>query len=194
MNRNKTIPQIIKNRRQADQVFELSTGYFARFTPVATSLLEEASLMVKDPDIPMWMHPDKGREEPNPNDPVYLQQLAENNHKRGIMVMDAMIMFGAELVEEDGVTLLDIASIPGLSRKLKMLEKIGIVKLGDYDLEDSVDLEFLFKKYIAISVEDTKTLASMSGISQEAIAAASATFQPDQVREADSGTPDPRPD
>lgn len=56
---------------------ELSTGVVLRVKPVPGRILGDAARLVKRPTPPMVMNNDRGREEPNPDDPGYLDALRE---------------------------------------------------------------------------------------------------------------------
>lgn len=176
MRRNKTIPQIAKSRRNRNEIIELSTGYFAKINNIPLSVIDEAQMAVPYPEVPMWANPDKGRDEPNPNDPTYIKACQEIDMKRGNMVLDATIMFCLELVKENG-TPFDFESVHGWDKKVVW----WMARKGDnpnqYDWESPVDREFLFKKYIAVGVPDVDIIRSATGLSEEAIEEASEKFR-----------------
>jgi len=157
---------VAKQRGPDNDVQEvtLSTGHRAVLTPVATSLLEKVRRQIKDPPIPMWENPDKaGRKEPNPLDPTYRQQLDEAESQRSDAIMDALILFGVELVG-------GVPDDDGWLKKLRMLERHGQIDLGDLDLEDPMDREFAYKKYVAISADDYLQLMTLSGVTAQGVA------------------------
>lgn len=152
-----------------DEPITLSTGVRAILRPVSASLISEVMATVEDPEIPTWEHPDKGRVEPNPDDPTYLKELSKAEQRRGQASVDAVIMFGVELVDPlpvDGHWL----------KKLKFMAKRGMVKLDDFDLDDELDMEFLFKRYVAVANEDIVTIGRLSGLNQEALQEAERSF------------------
>jgi hypothetical protein len=175
-----TVAKDKRRREEGEPLSVLSTGIKARLIPVAATLVQDVASRVKDPDVPMWHNPDKDREEPNPNDPKYLRDLADAGEKRGLAAVDAMVMFGVEL--EDGYP--DPETDPWL-RKLKFMERRGHISLDDFDLEDELDLEFVYKRYIAVSSIDLVAIGTMSGIQPEEAAAAARMFQGDAVGNAD---------
>lgn len=151
------------------RVITLSTGHKARLMPVATSLLESVTSQIKDPEVPMWFNESKEREEPNPHDPNYLRAVQETTTKRGTAFMDALILFGVELVDglpEDDTWL----------KKLHLLEKMGQIDLGDIDLSDPIALEFAYKKFVVVSAEDYDKLTALSGVTEQGVAAQAETF------------------
>lgn len=156
----------------------LSTGVRARLMPVAASLISEVASRVKDPDVPMDYIEEKERSEPNPDNPEYLRQLDEARTKRGKVSIETMVMFGVELIDgipEDDTWL----------KRLRFSEKRGGVDLSGYDLEDPMELEFIYKLYIAVGSTDIVEIAKMSGINPEEVAQAAESFQGSKVRDTD---------
>jgi hypothetical protein len=157
---------------------QLTTGYKAIVSPVSLSILNDVQMSIKYPSVPMVEHPDKGRMEENPNDPAYLAAVEEVEVRRNLAAADAMVMFGVQLIDDEGVPFKYPEDLSWL-KKLKYFQKRGMVNLDDFDLEDEFDLEFLFKKYIAVGAGDIMTIGRMSGVSEEAVQKAQATFQGD---------------
>jgi hypothetical protein len=69
--------------------------------------------------------------------------------------------------------------------KLKYLEKRGKIDLSTYDLDDPMDQEFLFLRYVAVAQEDLQTISVKSGITKEGVDKAKAQFQSDEERTTD---------
>lgn len=187
--RSTTAAVDVAKRRRSEKkdlgtIFTLSTGIRVRIVPVAAHLIDEAMFEVKDPLVPK-QDLGKGREEPNPMDPEYRQALSDAEHARGIAASDTLIFMGVELVDgmpEDDDWL----------KKLKFLERLGHFKaLKEFNMDDEIDREFVFKKYYAISARDIPLIGNASGMSQEEIDLAVRGFQgdegepPDNEREAE---------
>jgi len=119
MSQNKSAAVKVAKEATLDATREvnLSTGVRAKLRPVATTLIDEVASRIKDPEVPMWHNPDKDRDEPNPNDPKYIAAKEEADRQRGIAVIDAVVMFGVELL--DGVP------DDGWLGKLQYLETAG---------------------------------------------------------------------
>ena len=167
------VVNVARERTDAEQPeIILESGVKVRVHSVAASLIDQVTAQIKDPEPPTWYNEEKGRDETNPNDPMYLRQVQEADRKRGIAAMDAIVMFGFDLV--DGV--------PEDSLWVKKLNILGI----NIDAEDPVELEFAYKKYIAISPEDINLVTSKSGISQEALQEAERSFRGDAQGTSDS--------
>lgn len=162
--------KVAKRKEPSSEEVVLTTGVRARLVPVSASLIDEVVAEIQPPDVPVWTNPEKDREEPNPNDPEYLRKLADVERRKGVAAIDAMILFGVELL--DGLPEDD-----GWLTKLKFLEKRGKLNLDDYDVDDEIDKAFLFKKFVAVSSDDLMTLSSLSGVSQEDVAKATDGFR-----------------
>ncbi len=147
-----------------DKVGKLSTGIRAKLSPVSASLIDEVTAKVKDPPVPTWYNEEKGRDEPNPGDPAYIEALSDAERERGKAAMDALVMFGVNLV--DGV--------PEDDGWLAKLQFLGVVE--DRELS-AMEREFVYKKYIAVSAADVGKITELSGISSEELQEAEATFQ-----------------
>ncbi len=169
--RKKNAAVDVAKQQTAEVVREvtLATGYKARLKPVAASLIDEVVGRIKDPPVPVWHNEKKGRDEPNPDDPEYLAALNDLNRERGTAAIDALVMFGVELV--DGVP------DDGWDAKLQYLEKRGLIDLKEFDLSDELDRDFVFKRFIAMSAYDLTLLSSISGVREEDIAEAMETFR-----------------
>lgn len=176
--------ELAKRERNQDggDIKTLSTGVRVRVLDVPPFLIDDARAMVKYPSVPMWYNENKEREEENPNDPNYIKQCEEVDRQRGIAVFDALVMFGTELID----------GLPGDTkwiRQLEILNRRGNIDLSAYDLEDDIDLEFLYKKYVALRTKDDfAIIGAPSEIKAEEVEAAEAGFQGDEERSADSGS------
>jgi len=152
-----------------DGIVVLSTGVRAKISPVSASLIDEVTARVKDPVVPMWENPDKGRKEPNPSDPLYLAALNEAERERGKAAMDALVMFGVELVDP----------IPDDEEWLDKLKFLGVV---EDEALSPMARAFAYKKFIAVSAVDISKITGMSGIDNQELEQAEATFQRKTVR------------
>jgi hypothetical protein len=166
--------------RQDQKIVVLSTGYRARVTPVSPGLLNQVQMSVPMPRVPTFTNEAKGRTEENPNDPTYLQQLEEAEAERVMAALDAIVLFGVDLVDDEGNPFDYPADMRWL-QKLRYLERRKLLSLEEYDLDDDLDLGFLFKKYVAIGTSDMKRIAEMSGLDtdEEVEKAIEESFQAD---------------
>lgn len=160
----------IRDGRKNQVEVILPTGDRALLKPVTASLIDAVTSRIKDPQPPMWYNKEYEREEPNLSHPDYLAGLEEANRQRGIAAMDAMVMFGVELIDgvpEDDTWL----------KKLRFMEKHGMIDLSGYNLDDPLDQEFLYKRYVAVDSEIITKISEVSGISPAEVAAAEDSFQ-----------------
>jgi hypothetical protein len=164
---NNPVVEVAKQQQQSsdDGTVTLSTGVRVRFVPVSAKTITEVTAKLKYPPVPKWFNERRGVEEENPNDPVYLQDRAQVDQERGNTAMDAMAMFGVELVDD----------VPEDNGWVKRLHLIGIV----FNADDPIEREFYYKKHVAMGNDDWGLLASASGISEEDIAQAEQSFQRD---------------
>lgn len=151
-------------------VITLSTGYRARLKPVSSRLLQSVMSRFPEPDAPIVYDENKGRKIVDELDPAYLAEMRAVSQKKAEASLDAMAMFGIELIDpipEDGEWL----------EQLKLFASIGYLDLEQYDLEDSVTKEFLFKRFIALGNADLVAISGLSGIRKKDIQAAEEIFR-----------------
>lgn len=163
------------NANNEDGIVKLSTGVLVKISSVSASLVEAAQGAVPPPEVPIWHNEVADRDEENPNHPKYLQDLQQWEIQRTLAAVDVMLMFGVTLVDEDG---LEVEVDKGRwVQKLKFLEKHNLLDMSDFDLEDSFDREFIYKKYVAIGAPDIQLIAQASSLSEEDVAKATEAFQ-----------------
>jgi hypothetical protein len=160
--------EVAKGKKK-DDIVTLSTGIRAKLLPVPASLMQEVVSRLKEPAVPWEYDEALGRDAENPHNLEYRKALAELDQKRAKASIDAMAMFGIELIDglpEDGKWL----------AKLKRMESFGYLDLSEFDLEDEFDLEFLFKRFIALGNDEIVKIGTLTGISQEGIDVAENSF------------------
>jgi len=161
------------------EIIQLSTGYHAQIRSISLHLIFEAQQSVEKPEVPMWMNEEKGREEPNPDDPKYLEALAEHSQQQQMAIADVMIMFGVDVVDADG-NILHAPSDDEWIDKLKLRNRLGYsrVDLDAFDLTSQVERDFLFKKYYVVGAADISTLMELYDfMSEEDVAEAEESFR-----------------
>lgn len=173
-----TAKRIVGGQDDAEVV--LSTGIRVKLCPVSSSLVEELKSSVKMPDVPTVYIEAKDREEENPNDPRYIEAVNEANRERADAVFDALVLFGVELLDglPENTTWL---------KKLRLLERQGSMDLSGYDLDDEFDLEFLYKRYVAVAGADLSLISGLHGFRPLEVAKARAMFLGDEERGAPRG-------
>ena len=165
------VVEVAKRRKAGyeDNLIELPDGTEIRVHPVSPALIDEVISTVKEPNVPMWHNKDADREEPNYDDPDYKKALSEAESEKLAASVDALVMFGIELV--DGLPEGDV-----WLKKLKFLEKRERLSLEGYTLDDPEDKEFLYKRLIAMDGDIITRITDMSSVSKEDIDAAEASF------------------
>lgn len=161
-----------------DDIRTLSTGIRARLKPVAPSLIADISGSVEYPSVPRIVMEGTDKEIENPMHPDYLRDIDAADAKRASLVMEAMVMFAFELVDglpEDDSWL----------QKVRILSRRGGADLTGLDLDNPLDQEFLYKKYIAVGQEDIRLAGTVTGIRSEDVEAASESFPSDEARGTD---------
>lgn len=146
------------------KIHTLQSGVRVTVTPVTAQLIDKVTSKIKDPDPPVWYNEDKGREEPNYSDPAYNRKLAETERERGVAAMDAIMMFGFELVD-------------GLPEDDRWIKKLKLLGVEDVNVDDEIEAEFAYKKYVAVAPDEIALVTDLSGISSEELEAAEASFR-----------------
>ncbi len=175
----RAVVQTAKNIEKKSVEVTMSTGVRAEIKTVAASLIDMVTSQISEPEVPMEHNPDKDRDEPNPQSPKYINEVKAYNKARGEAAIEAMIMFGVVLLDP----------IPPKSEwldKLQFLEKRKRLDLSKYDLEDPIDLEYLYKSLIAVGKPDLMRVMKSANISTEAMANAEKSFPGDDGRKADT--------
>jgi hypothetical protein len=164
------VVETAKSLTQQTNVIVLADGKKAKLNPISASLIDEVTSRIEDPMVPMWHNPEKDRDEPNPSDPEYLRKLAKANRERGAAAIDAIVMFGIELLEgvPDDNSWLD---------RLKLMERLGKVDLSIYDLSNPIDKEFLYKRFVAVSNDILTKISEVSGITPSEVEKAEKSFR-----------------
>jgi hypothetical protein len=145
-------------------------GVRARLVPVPEGILEDVERRIEDPSVPVVFMEEEGREEENPNDPAYLKALEDAQYKRGLAIVEALCLFGVELL--DGM--LEEAT---WQPRLEFYAKRGHIDLDWVDWEDPMEKEFVFIRYQFLTVEHMQYLAQISHMTAEELAKAEASFR-----------------
>ena len=165
----------VAKKQQKNVVTELtlSTGYTVRIKPVSQLTIEESQSLVKYPPVPIIYDADKDREYPNPNDPTYKQECEAVDTRRGIVAVETALMLGVEV---------ELPKDDSWLNNLRLMHKRKLLDLSEFDFDDDLDKEFLFKKHIAFGGQQDLALlmAHISGLDEEAIQAAMSQFRTDK--------------
>ena len=178
-------PAVLEAKKQKeagdDDVTVLDSGVRVRVKQVPPGLLQDILSHLDEPVPPMWYDEDKGREEPNPNHPEYIKAVKEYQEAQSSATIDAIALFGLELV--DG-----LPEDRSWVNKLKIMSRRNDFDLSQYDLEDEVDLTFLYTRFIALAGSDYIKLGqTLSGITEEDVEAAQDMFQGNEGRATNRG-------
>lgn len=184
MKSKESITDVAKKQKtgSSDSVVYLSTGIRARIKPVPASLLDKVSSHILDPEPPKQVVDDKGREEVNPFHPEYLRLKDEALTERGRATTEAMVMFGIELVDP-------IPPNEEWLPPLRFLEKRGRLDLKEWNIEDEVERELLYKLFVAVANVDIMLVSQASGVSPEEVEQAMRGFLGSETQPADSTGP-----
>lgn len=135
-------------------VYTLSNGDQVRFKPVPDMYINRALQRIKDPPVPRFLDEDRGIELENPSDPAYLRAVAEANQRRGEVTIDALLLWGCELVK----------SRLKESTWVKELQLMG----EEFDPDDPIERRFVYLKFIAFaSSKDTAVLMEQLNVTRE---------------------------
>lgn len=173
MNKQDPSPAVeaAKERKSRDgkEILTLSTGVRVKIKGVSASLIDDVTSRIPDPPIPKFFNENTQREEENPLDPSYAVALDRVQKERGSAAIDALILFGIELVDpmpDDSVWL----------PKLKLLAKLRGIDLSVYDLGSPLEKEFVYMRYVAVGSDDLALLGARASNTPEEDQKAEAGF------------------
>lgn len=158
----------------------LSNGIVLRLKPVPPFLVRQAAIQLELPKVPVMHNEAKGRDEPNPNDPDYLEAKEEYNALTTEAGLNVLFAAGTEVV-----------SIPkGLygPKDEGWLELLGILGI-EVDVEHPVARYLAWIRYYAIgSAQDigclTRAMADGVGMTEEEVQAVADSFRNRKARRA----------
>jgi len=140
----------------------LSTGIRVHLGTVSLAAITDAQKRVEQPLVPKVFNKETGQEEEDREHPDYLAAIENANMERADAVMETLALFAVELVDE-------LPDDDKWLRRLKLLERRGRLSLEGFNLEDDVDLEFLFTKYVALSLPDWTLLFQQAGVGEDVV-------------------------
>lgn len=149
-------------------------GVRARLVPVPEGVLEDVEQRIPDPPVPVIVLEEEGREIENPDDPLYHKALEDAQRQRGVAIVEALCLFGVELL--DGLPEDD-----RWQKQLTYYAKRGHLDLSWVDWEDDMEREFVFVRYVFLTVEYMQYLANISRMTPEELARAEASFQSNEA-------------
>lgn len=159
----------VKRKAASPEWQELTTGIVGRIVPVGASLIDDVVASIADPKPPMFFNEDKGREEENPVDPDYLEALEAAQRQRAVAALETLLLFGLELEQLPP----DEQWLP----KLRYMAKRGHISLDNYDLDDPLEKELLYKKYVAVGTQDLIEIGQHAGLNSRDVEEAARSFK-----------------
>lgn len=161
-------------------IVALNRGFRVRVSQLPISVFDAIINRFPMPDPPEVELAEKGRTEPNPNDPDYIRQCGEVEMQRGQAILTAICLLCVEPVDP----------IPPNEEWVPQLTKLGeitgIFDIKNLDLTDELDRKLAFLKYCAIGRSNVGLISRLAHLGEEAIRQAEETFRRDTERLADS--------
>ena len=165
----------------------LSTGVILNLWKGSTLALDQATEALKKsdptPEPPMVFSEDKGRDESNPNDPVYVKAMQNWNGRLSIRFFTVLLATASSVkFVPEGMTTHDSEAF------IEVLEMSGI--------EPRRTNVGLYVQWVSLfaGLDDQELLGThllqLAGVSEASIAEAEATFRGDEERDADQDAPD----
>lgn len=151
--------EVAKEQQTAtdDDIHTLSTGVRVRIQPVAPALINDVMLRVKVPQVPRFWNESRGKYDLNPLDPGYHRELERYEQERGSAALDAVAMFGIELVD-------------GMPEDVGWIVKLRLLGI-ELDKDDPIAREFYYKKYVAFG-NDLNELQELMGVTPKDVSRA----------------------
>ena len=173
--------QVTKDLRDQvddDGALTLTTGVRVRYIPVNPATFTEILASIKPPKVPEVFIESKGRYDPNPADPTYLGEMDNWQGERASAMMDAFALLGVELLDglPEGKVWL---------KRLQMLERLGRLDLSKFDLDDDMDLHFLYIKNIAFGPADWGAVFRAFNVTEDGVNQARDGFRSKEARRKD---------
>jgi hypothetical protein len=154
---------VAHERQDGTGIVTMSSGVRVRLHPVSSALVTKVMMEIKEPVVPNWWNAEKERDEPNPSDPAYLRAVQAAENERGINALDAMLLFGVELVDL-------------MPEDTTWLKRLAVIKIN-VDQEDPIAMELAYKRYVVVLTQkDIRLVTEAAGISEESVAKAEAAF------------------
>ncbi len=147
--------------------------------------LQQAVANLTPPKVPIWRNPGKGRDEENPNDPDYIQALAQYQGQTGQAALNALFLFGVEVV-----------SVPKGMQAIEdttWSDELAFLDMAVPDDPNSRVRKLMWLKVVAIDKEEyledvSNKLFALQGLSEEDIAAAIDSFRGGAAGGSDNGS------
>ena len=79
--------------------------------------------------------------------------------KGGAAILDTIAMFGIEII--------NMPESDGWLKRLRLLEKRGHIDLSKYDLDNDIEREFVFVRYVFMTAADILSIGEMIGAQRQ---------------------------
>lgn len=157
---------------------ELSTGVVLRSKAISRNIFADILSEHVAPHIPSVYNHDKGREEDNPQDPEYLDQMRRYNTQLARAMSDALIVLGTEFESKPD-------SLPSYDDET-WLEEVNLLRI--YKTTSRKGRYLAWVKTVAISTDDdfkaiTESVKRSMGVPEGDVADAAKRFRPDAKRD-----------
>lgn len=163
-------------KQAQDDIVTLASGHRVRFVPVPHNTLREVQAKIVDPPIPTIPHPeDKTRQIENPMSITYRETLERNKEERLKVVLNALFLFGLELLDP----------LPADRTWLDKLVLLELINAEEIEGASVLQQELWYKKYVIADASVFDKLYGTLGVSEEAIAQARAAFKSNTQRAPD---------
>lgn len=169
---------VAKSKKKKDRSLTLANGIRVKLHPVAANVMIDAQGRIPDPEMRTFIDPTTGKDEPNPGSPKYIQELTEVTRLRAQASMDALLLFGLELLDP----------IPEENDWLDKLKFMRFITDDEHRTaigEDSFLRELYYKKYMVMDANTLSEIMSLAGVTPEMVAQARKSFPGDQSRSTD---------
>jgi hypothetical protein len=96
----------LETHQDDPSVFVAGTGVRLKMKRVSQMIIADAKRRLPAPRIPKWFNPDKEREEDNPNDPDYIERVANYQYDTAMLALRIYLIMGTEPMEPlpDGIS------------------------------------------------------------------------------------------
>lgn len=172
-NSDRIVSEAVRSiRKPADSFITLSTGVKIKPIRIPNMIFPEITNRFEKPPIPRVFIEDLGREEENPNDPVYIEKLSEWQNAFSKAIVDTMIVLGTETV-----------FVPGDVEKETSQRWLGKLKVIGLDPGNDEILRYLYWiKYVAAPMdEDIQSIiegvGKLAGVSESDVTEAIDQFR-----------------
>lgn len=170
--KNAVVQAAKQKTADTERIITLDDGMRIKLHRVSARLVSMATRNLEEPIPPQYLNEQTGVMMQNTSHPEYVKELQEYNKQIEEISLDAMIMFGIELLDP----------IPDM-KWVKNLKRLGV----EFDADDPDELEYYYKTQVAA---DPRVLTEISkytgGLTDAQVNDAIQNFQSDAPRDGHS--------